>query len=205
MIVPQVFSASMRACSPTTRTSLVVIEPMKVVSMRTVPSNVSLPSNRAPRPNNRSLCAPALMGDSSRFNIAMESDSFRSGVTGGGFALGSAVGTGFSTFPAFSTLPQNFMWWKAPIFCILIREPTSLASASREWLLAERALARKPLAESKTRGCVSHPSSGPMAETVLTLSLRQACPRAHCDCGHPWQGQKGSHETSFYVHGLAFV
>src|SRR5438552_7057278 len=52
--VPQVMSASMRAASPTTRTSLVTMDPMNRASMRTTPSKVSLPSKRAPRPSSRS-------------------------------------------------------------------------------------------------------------------------------------------------------
>ena len=56
--VPQVISASIRACSPTTSTSFVTIEPLKSASIRTVPRNVSLPSNSAPAPRSRSLVPP---------------------------------------------------------------------------------------------------------------------------------------------------
>src|SRR6266568_1169231 len=86
--VPQVISASMRACSPTTSTSFVTIEPTNFASMRTVPLNVSLPSNSAPAPSSRSLVPPVapLVGSSSRVVVAMPG---RSSYLGAGDTAGA--------------------------------------------------------------------------------------------------------------------
>src|SRR6266568_1105391 len=73
MIVPQVTSAFTFAPSPTTSTSFVTIVPVNLPSIRTVPSNVSFPSNSEPRPR-RALRSPEAVGmeaSSSRFSMAI--------------------------------------------------------------------------------------------------------------------------------------
>src|SRR5512143_3539937 len=71
MTVPQAISASILARSPTMRTSSVTIEPLNFASIRTVPLNVSLPSNSTPAPSRRSVALPALVERSSRFVVDM--------------------------------------------------------------------------------------------------------------------------------------
>src|SRR5215813_11187467 len=68
MMTPTSISALTIAPSPTTSTSSEKISPESLPSIRTVPSNVSLPSNSDPRPSSvvispcgRSLCAGSAM------------------------------------------------------------------------------------------------------------------------------------------------